>query len=241
MYNAFVITGRWQTAANLATIPSIPVGVYLVATDLSLWWLVVSFVVYMLIHGAMVLGCHMLLSHRAFSTSRWIERLMAVVSSLSFQGSPASWVHAHLLHHKHSDTEKDSHIVSWRFFLVKSFREGAGKPGRIVVDLMRQPFYKALHQYSAAICLGVAAALLIIDPLLFLFAYAIPVSYTFLAVACSLVFLHRGGRPRDLWFLAVLFPAGEWFHKEHHDRPCDWRKGGWSLCYYLIPFIEEKV
>lgn len=240
MRNCWIVTNRWQTVANLVTLPALPLAIYLVVSGESPYWLLLSFVVYFLMHGAMVVGCHMLLTHRTFTTSPLWEKGLAVLSTLAVQGSPASWVHAHLLHHVYSDTERDPHITTWRFFFTKNFRSGTGKPVKIVIQMMRQPFYRWLHIYGGGLCLGVALLLLVISPKLLLFAYAVPVSYTFLAVACSLVLLHRGGRPRNCWLFIPFFPAGEWFHKDHHEYPADWRRSGWSLVYYLIPLIEKR-
>ena len=238
MRNLWVVSNTWQTSANILTLPALPTAIYLVVSGESVWWLVVSFVVYMLLHGSIVLGCHMLLTHRAFTTSVFWERVLALVATLSFQGSPPAWAHAHLLHHQHADTDQDSHLVSWRFFLVKDFRSSNSRPSKIVVDLMRQPYYRFLHFYGAALCLLAAAVLWCVDYRLFLFAYAVPVSYTFLAVACSLVLLHRGGEPRSVAWFIPFFPAGEWFHKEHHEYATDWKRSGWSLVYYFIPLIQ---
>jgi len=54
-------------------------------------------------------GFHRLLTHRAFQTYPWLERLFAVMGSLSVQGSVLDWVADHRSHHAHTDREGDPH------------------------------------------------------------------------------------------------------------------------------------
>jgi stearoyl-CoA desaturase (Delta-9 desaturase) len=54
-------------------------------------------------------GFHRLLTHRAFQTHKWMERTLAVMGSLSVQGSVIDWVADHRKHHAHTDEEGDPH------------------------------------------------------------------------------------------------------------------------------------
>jgi stearoyl-CoA desaturase (delta-9 desaturase) len=55
------------------------------------------------------LGYHRLLTHRAFSTHKWMEYLLAVLGTMSVQGPVISWVADHRKHHAHTDHEGDPH------------------------------------------------------------------------------------------------------------------------------------
>jgi stearoyl-CoA desaturase (delta-9 desaturase) len=55
------------------------------------------------------IGFHRLLTHRAFQTYPWLERIFAVMGSLSVQGSVMDWVADHRKHHAHTDREGDPH------------------------------------------------------------------------------------------------------------------------------------
>src|SRR5436305_11062534 len=55
------------------------------------------------------LGYHRLLTHRAFSTHRWMEYTLAVLGTMSVQGPVISWVADHRKHHAHTDEEGDPH------------------------------------------------------------------------------------------------------------------------------------
>jgi stearoyl-CoA desaturase (delta-9 desaturase) len=54
-------------------------------------------------------GFHRLLTHRSFQTYRWLERIFAVLGSLSVEGSVLDWVADHRKHHAHADQEGDPH------------------------------------------------------------------------------------------------------------------------------------
>ena len=66
-------------------------------------------VMYVLSAIGITVGFHRLLTHRAFQTYPWIERTLAVLGSLSVQGSVMDWVADHRKHHAHTDREGDPH------------------------------------------------------------------------------------------------------------------------------------
>jgi stearoyl-CoA desaturase (Delta-9 desaturase) len=66
-------------------------------------------VMYLVTALGITVGFHRLLTHRAFQTHAWIERTLAVLGSLSVQGSVMDWVADHRKHHAHTDREGDPH------------------------------------------------------------------------------------------------------------------------------------
>jgi stearoyl-CoA desaturase (delta-9 desaturase) len=64
---------------------------------------------YLLTALGVTVGFHRLLTHRSFQTYPWLERLFAVLGSLSVQGSVLDWVADHRKHHAHTDREGDPH------------------------------------------------------------------------------------------------------------------------------------
>jgi stearoyl-CoA desaturase (delta-9 desaturase) len=74
------------------------------ATDLA-----ILAVLYLLTGIGVTIGFHRLLTHRAFQTYPWFERVFAVLGSLSVEGSVLDWVADHRKHHAHSDQEGDPH------------------------------------------------------------------------------------------------------------------------------------
>jgi stearoyl-CoA desaturase (delta-9 desaturase) len=74
------------------------------ATDLG-----ILAAMYLLTAVGVTIGFHRLLTHRAFQTYPWLERVFAILGSLSVQGSVLDWVADHRKHHAHTDREGDPH------------------------------------------------------------------------------------------------------------------------------------
>jgi stearoyl-CoA desaturase (delta-9 desaturase) len=66
-------------------------------------------VTYLITAVGITVGFHRLLTHRAFQTYPRVERVFAVLGSLSVQGSVMDWVADHRKHHAHTDREGDPH------------------------------------------------------------------------------------------------------------------------------------
>src|SRR3954468_1080963 len=64
---------------------------------------------YLVTAVGITVGYHRLLTHRAFQTHPWVERMFAVLGSLAVQGSVLDWVADHRKHHAHTDVEGDPH------------------------------------------------------------------------------------------------------------------------------------
>jgi stearoyl-CoA desaturase (delta-9 desaturase) len=64
---------------------------------------------YLVTAVGITVGFHRLLTHRAFQTHPRVERVFAVLGSLSVQGSVMDWVADHRKHHAHTDREGDPH------------------------------------------------------------------------------------------------------------------------------------
>jgi stearoyl-CoA desaturase (delta-9 desaturase) len=234
-----VVTTKWQTAVNLITVPFLFFAIWLSVTSVSAWWLVLSFAVYSIMNISVAVGYHQLFTHQSFKTSRFWEVTFAILGTLAFQGSPLAWTHLHHVHHRTSDTEKDPHTRSLWFFLFKWYRKVDMPPSLIVKRAILDPLQRFLHFYGLLLCLGVVFVLWVIDPLVLLYGYLVPVGYFFLAIACHQIFTHVGNTPRNVYWLIPIFPWGDWLHKPHHETPGDWRRGGWCLSYYLIPLISR--
>ncbi len=105
---------RAERITNLAGVVLPFLGV--IAAIVMLWnkWvdgtdLAILGVMYLLTAIGVTVGFHRLLTHRAFQTYPWLERVFAVLGSLSVQGSVMDWVADHRKHHAHTDVEGDPH------------------------------------------------------------------------------------------------------------------------------------
>ncbi|QEC46216.1 acyl-CoA desaturase [Baekduia soli] len=103
-----------QRTTNLVAV-ILPFVAFVVAIVL-LWnrlvgWhdLVLLVVMYVPTALGITVGFHRLLTHRAFQTSKGVERTFAVLGSMAVQGPVVNWVADHRQHHAHTDEEGDPH------------------------------------------------------------------------------------------------------------------------------------
>jgi stearoyl-CoA desaturase (Delta-9 desaturase) len=75
--------------------------------------LVLATVFYVVIAHGVTIGFHRLFTHGAFKASRPLKIGLAVLGSMSFQGSLIGWVADHRRHHMFSDKEGDPHSPVW--------------------------------------------------------------------------------------------------------------------------------
>jgi stearoyl-CoA desaturase (delta-9 desaturase) len=114
MYESLDAVTRTERTANLfgVVVPFVGVLVAVVllwnravdAVDLGIF-----VVMYLLTAFGVTIGYHRLLTHRAFATYPVLERMFAVLGSLSVQGSVMDWVADHRKHHAHTDRDGDPH------------------------------------------------------------------------------------------------------------------------------------
>src|ERR1700712_4233619 len=105
---------RAQRNTTLAAVV-LPLLAFVVAVVL-LWnrivgWhdLVLLGVLYVATGLGITVGFHRMLTHRAFQTSKTVERIFAILGSMAVQGSVIQWVSDHRKHHAHTDEEGDPH------------------------------------------------------------------------------------------------------------------------------------
>lgn len=55
------------------------------------------------------IGYHRLFTHKAFTTDRVTQSILAILGSMAVQGPLLRWVATHRCHHQHSDREHDPH------------------------------------------------------------------------------------------------------------------------------------
>jgi stearoyl-CoA desaturase (delta-9 desaturase) len=105
---------RTERMANLLGVVIPPAGV--VVAIVLLWNravdgidLAILAAMYLITAVGITVGFHRLLTHRAFQTYPWLERVFAVMGSLAVEGSVLDWVADHRKHHAHADKEGDPH------------------------------------------------------------------------------------------------------------------------------------
>ncbi len=205
---------------------AIVLGLYLIFTgQASPWWLLAWLLGHCFGALCVTVALHRYFTHCTFRTSKLWHTVMCFGSVLTVQGSPLGWAAAHTTHHTHSDTERDPHVVDISYLWHKKYRD---VPMELwaVKRIIGDPTVQFVHRYATAIMLGYAALLYLIDPMLLVFGYLMPLGSTHLVGAVHQVISHRNGGARDLPWMEYILPAfGEWNHKYHHDHPGAWRMG----------------
>jgi stearoyl-CoA desaturase (Delta-9 desaturase) len=76
--------------------------------------LVLTVVFCALVGHGVTIGFHRLFAHRSFRARRPLKVVLAVLGSMSFQGSLIGWVSDHRRHHRHADRPLDPHSPVWQ-------------------------------------------------------------------------------------------------------------------------------
>ena len=196
-------------------------------------------------------GYHRYFSHRAYSTSRTFQFILAVLSQSTAQKSVVWWASKHRHHHLHSDTERDVHSPRHTGFVYSHlgwiFSRRHDKADLVKVgDLTCYPELMWLHRYEIvpAIALGALCFAIAGWPGLVVgFFWSTVLVYH--ATFCINSLAHVRGSQRYLtaddsrnnWLLA-LFTMGEGWHNNHHAYQSSVRQGfkRWEIdpTFYLL-------
>jgi stearoyl-CoA desaturase (delta-9 desaturase) len=228
-------------------------GLALAPFCFSVSGLAVAVVVLNLAGVGITVGLHRLLTHRSFSTYRWVERSLATLGALALQGV-VDWVAVHRMHHAHTDADGDPHTPRqgfWQGHFLWLFRYDArladpSLKARYVKDLCGDRYLNFLDDWALGL-----------QGLLFVLLYALgellgpglglswAVYGAFVAVAATqqLAWLvnsashswgyrnfETGDRSVNCWWL--MFAAlGEGWHNNHHAFP---RSAGFGVRWYEL-------
>jgi stearoyl-CoA desaturase (delta-9 desaturase) len=206
---------------------------------------------YLLRMFAIVAGYHRYFSHRAFSTSRAFQFVLAVVAQSSAQKSVLWWAAKHRHHHLHSDTEDDVHSPRHKGFVYSHFgwifdRKHDQADLTKVADLTRWPelmWLKRLELLPAIVLALLCFAVAGWSGLVVGFLWSTVLVYHATFCINSLAHVHGGKRyvtgddSRNNWFLAI-FALGEGWHNNHHAYQSSVRQGfrWWEIdpAYYVL-------
>ena len=210
---------------------------------------------YLLRMFAITAGYHRYFAHRAFSTSRAFQFVLAFLAQTSLQSGAVWWAAKHRDHHRYSDTGRDSHSPRqygfWFAHLGWIFHEeGARADYGRVPDLTRYPELMWLdrNRFMPGMLLGFAVWLAFGWPGLFAgFILSTVVLYhcTFFINSLAHVIGRQryltGDDSRNNWWLALL-TLGEGWHNNHHYFMASTRQGFYwwevDITYYLLRGLE---
>ena len=216
-----------------------------------IWWVANSW--------GVGIGYHRLLSHRGFTTSKWMIRFLATCASLGLQSGPLSWVTTHRLHHAFTDTDKDPHSprdgVWWShmgwIFSGTAQHQSQATIQRYSPDLLKDPYLRLLDEYYYVPTLILAPALFAIGGwtmVLWAIVFRVTVSwhFTWLVNSATHLWGSRRFETRDdsrnnALVAAVTF--GEGWHNNHHSYPRSakhgftWRE--FDINWYQLRIMEK--
>ena len=200
-------------------------------------------------------GYHRYFSHRAYSTSRAFQFVLAAVSQSTAQKSVLWWASKHRQHHLYSDTEYDVHSPRHKGFLYSHvgwiFARMHDTADLVkIADFARYPELMWLHRYELAPAFVLAIICLLIGgwPGLFIgFFWSTVLVYhgTFCINSLAHVLGKKryltGDNSRNNWLLA-LFTMGEGWHNNHHAFQSSARQGfkWWEVdpTFYLLEVLS---
>ncbi len=222
----------FQVIAHLAIIPMI-----LYAT----WWQwAIALFVYFL-NGClgMTMTYHRLLSHKSWSSPKWIEYLFALFATIGLTGSAISWVAIHRKHHGFTDTDKDPHGPTSKGYLWVHFLSMFAKVEvRYAAHLLRDKFYVFQHKHYFEINILYAIILYFVSPFAVIYAWLVPAMILWNAGSTIVSISHRYGTPHNDLLLALLV-WGEGYHKNHHESANSATFGRFDLAGWIIRRIEK--
>ncbi|MGB6905864.1 MAG: fatty acid desaturase [Methyloceanibacter sp.] len=220
-------------------------------TGVTLEAIVLGVALYWLRIFAIGAGYHRYFSHRAYSTSRVFQFILAFAAQSTSQKSILWWAAKHRHHHLHSDTGRDVHSPRHKGFIYSHMgwifdRRHDVADLTKVADLARYPELMWLHKYELVPAVLLAALCYLIagwPGLVVGFVWSTVLVYH--ATFCINSLAHVSGTKRYVtgddsrnnWLLAV-FTMGEGWHNNHHAYQGSVRQGfkWWEIdpTYYLL-------
>lgn len=210
--------------------------IYITASAAYQWVFVVMFSYVLVVVVGQNVGLHRYFAHASFDTHPVISYVLLFMAVIATTGSPLVWVAAHRTHHRYSDMPGDPHsptamklsqvIFSWSYWGKEKIDFSMSK------DILRSKLHQAVHKYYSLIILSYCLVLSLIDPLLIVFAYAIPAVLCFYSGGIVNAFSHKYGyrnhitldeSTNNVW--VSLFSIGEGWHNNHHRRSYNWKHG----------------
>ena len=216
---------------------------------------VICVVLYFLRIFAIGAGYHRYFAHRAYSTSRVFQFILAFLSQSTAQKSTLWWAAKHRHHHQHSDTEEDVHSPRHRGFVyahlgwIFSTRHRTTDLSKIA-DFARYPELMLLHKYELTPAVILAAITFLIGGwpgLVVGFVWSTVLVYHGTFCINSLAHVHgrkryvTGDDSRNNWLLALM-TMGEGWHNNHHAYQSSVRQGfrWWEVdpTFYILKALS---
>lgn len=207
------------------------------------WWMfVLAFVWYYIITiVSSSAGYHRYYSHKSFKAGKIFQVATNALSLFVGSGPYLTRAAIHRQHHAYSDTEKDPssprHHGFWKiYFNIWGLDHNIER--KFFKGLIDDPILKFFHKHYFKMVSILVVVLFIIDPLLLVFAYAIPCILSSHLFGLFNAYLHKDGDAKNCHWLNAL-TAGEGYHKTHHDNAKLLKQGPFDPTYWFIKTIQQ--
>lgn len=225
--------------SHVMIIPAIMYGELWMWFAAFLWWYVIAIIA---ISG----GYHRYYSHRTYKCSKWYQVLINVLGIFSGAGPALTWAAVHKQHHAYSDKEDDPHSYhhkGWLSVYVNTWGYNSKIKRRFIKTLWRDPILKFFYNQYFTLNLFIIVLFFLIDPMLMVFGYAMPVVFAFHGYGLLNILGHKDGPTNT--FVGNILTAGEGWHANHHKKPGSYKIGmkWWQFdptAYYIALIFKEK-
>ena len=211
-------------------------GIYRLCIDISLWWLLISFILakFIGVFGHTI-ALHRYFSHKCFNASPAGEKFLAWISLFVGVGSPIGYAYNHRHHHKEADKPLDWHspkisgklyvaLGLWQFNNQSWF---SNKGSNVPRDLIKNPTFIFVHNNYYLIWYSLLILTALIDWRISVYILTLPAIYCRIeANITSNCINHNWGyrnfdtndESRNNHWLKYLV-SGEAYHNNHHAHP----------------------
>ena len=199
------------------------------------YWLTSIFGYFLITCLGVSVTFHRLLTHKSYKLAKPLEYFFSYLGNLGCTGSSVGWVFVHRTHHKFADKPGDPHspvVMGPLGAIIGDYTSKFNKWG--VRDIINDPVHRFMHEYYMLIVTATALVLYMIDPLLSVYLFWIPMFLNTVASRLSNWIDHdpKFGTQTDkskdqshnVWWWALL-TFGEGWHNNHHLYPGDYRIG----------------
>jgi len=205
----------------------------------------------MLIGIPMSICLHRYFSHQAFETSRGMQLVFGMISTLAFQGGPLWWACLHQRHHKNCDKQEDPHSITNDSFMY-CFIGWMCSPKNYIYDpstldaSLRTPEMILVQKFHPVFPLTIC---LLVENYLgyryMLFSTLLPMLACRLITCQFNIEFHPQQDANNCKaidndrILAKI--VGESHHSKHHKNPRSSRRPDYDVPYWLTLFWMEKI
>lgn len=228
--------------------------VYALFTPVSWYWYLVALVIYsinVLIGVSFTL--HRMYSHKCFTVSKTIQKILSLHACLSMLGSPLSYAYIHRFHHSNSDTDIDPH--SPKHGIMHSIF-GLHEPQKvhtfIIRDFLKDDFQMFIHSYYTLIILLLCVVVSMISINALVFAVLIPGFFASLASRVNNWVTHdtrfgtkdnhSNDNSRNVWWWNLItFGSGEGWANNHHNQASSYDFGAPQQRIDIIAKLVELL